>query len=98
MAGMLAACQPEPPAPTETSESAQPKGKAEKATEDLSGCAPASFNGRARMGTPVDQIDATGPDGRRVIRPGQMVTMDYLAGRLNLVVDGAGNLTRAYCG
>ena len=33
----------------------------------------------------------------RVIRPGQPVTMDFRAERLNLEVDASGNLARAYC-
>ncbi|SPJ23307.1 I78 family peptidase inhibitor [Palleronia abyssalis] len=52
----------------------------------------------ARIGTPVAEVDATGPEGRRVIGPNDMVTMDYVEGRLNLKTDADGTLTRAYCG
>lgn len=34
----------------------------------------------------------------RVLRPGQMVTMEFNAQRLNLDVDGAGVVTRVRCG
>ena len=34
----------------------------------------------------------------RVIKPGMAVTMDYREDRLNLDVDAAGKVTRAYCG
>lgn len=34
----------------------------------------------------------------RVIRPGQMVTMDYSEARLNIAVDEAERITRVYCG
>jgi len=34
----------------------------------------------------------------RVIRPNQMVTMDYLEGRLNILVDENELIRRVYCG
>ena len=34
----------------------------------------------------------------RTIRPGDAITQDYNASRVNLVVDGDGLLTDAYCG
>ncbi len=34
----------------------------------------------------------------RTIRPGQAVTMEYLAGRLNLQLDAAGTITTIRCG
>lgn len=34
----------------------------------------------------------------RIIRPGDVITMDYNPNRLNLVVDGNGTITRVYCG
>lgn len=34
----------------------------------------------------------------RVIRPGEMVTMDFSAGRLNFAVDDAERISRVYCG
>lgn len=51
-----------------------------------------------QLGTPVDEIDASGPSGRRVIGPDMAVTMDHVPGRLNLETDANGRLTRAYCG
>ena len=34
----------------------------------------------------------------RILRPGQMVTMEYSAERLNLDVDASGKVTRVRCG
>lgn len=34
----------------------------------------------------------------RVLRPNQVVTMEFSAERLNLTVDGAGRVTRVSCG
>lgn len=34
----------------------------------------------------------------RVLRPGQMVTKEYLEQRLNLVVDDKGRITAVHCG
>ena len=42
--------------------------------------------------------DAAAAKSVRVIRPGQMVTMDYLAERLNIEVDAAGKVTAVRCG
>lgn len=42
--------------------------------------------------------DASGASSVRVIRPGQMVSMDYVAERLNIEVDAAGKVTAARCG
>jgi hypothetical protein len=38
------------------------------------------------------------PPATRIIEPGMAITMDYSAQRLNVEVDGAGKITRAYCG
>ena len=51
------------------------------------------------IGAPVtaaQQIDA--PEGTRVIGPGQAVTMDYRAERLNVEHDANDLITRIYCG
>ena len=39
-----------------------------------------------------------GADRVRTLRPGQAVTMEYLAGRLNLYLDASGNIERIACG
>ena len=39
-----------------------------------------------------------GADRVRTLKPGQMVTMEYLAGRLNLYLDAAGKIERIACG
>ena len=39
-----------------------------------------------------------GADSVRTLKPGQVVTMEYLAGRLNLYLDAAGKIERIACG
>ena len=39
-----------------------------------------------------------GADSVRTLKPGQMVTMEYLAGRLNLYLDADGKIERIACG
>ncbi len=41
---------------------------------------------------------AAGGQAVRRIKPGQMVTMDYSDGRLNLTLDGSGKVTKVTCG
>lgn len=59
-------------------------------------CGASAFRGL--MGTPADQIDrSTLPPGTRVIMPGQMVTMDFSAGRLNIRVAPDGRVAALEC-
>lgn len=44
----------------------------------------------------VDQMPL--PSGTRVILPGQAVTMDFRAERLNVLIDGNAAVERVYCG
>ena len=39
-----------------------------------------------------------GADRVRTLKPGQVVTMEYLAGRLNLYLDASGKIERIGCG
>lgn len=39
-----------------------------------------------------------GADSVRTLKPGQVVTMEYLAGRLNLYLDADGKIERIACG
>lgn len=39
-----------------------------------------------------------GADRVRTLKPNQMVTMEYLAGRLNLYLDASGKIERIGCG
>jgi hypothetical protein len=39
-----------------------------------------------------------GADSARTLKPGQMVTMEYLAGRLNLYLDANDKIERIACG
>lgn len=41
---------------------------------------------------------AAGAVTARTLKPGQVVTMEYLAGRLNLYLDANGNIERIGCG
>lgn len=51
------------------------------------------------VGQPASTLDTMRFAQRmRVIRPGQAVTMDYSAERLNIAVDGAERISRVYCG
>ncbi|HEV2568282.1 I78 family peptidase inhibitor [Sphingomonas sp.] len=42
--------------------------------------------------------DSSGATSVRIIRPGQMVSMDYVVERLNIEVDAAGKILSARCG
>ena len=51
------------------------------------------------VGQPVTTLPKTGPWGTvRVIQPGMGVTMEYAASRLNVTVDGAGEILSLTCG
>ena len=81
---LLAACQTLPA--TETS------------MDSLPPCATVAAEMQAQIGQPIDGTQATGRAGRRILRPGDAATMDFVPERLNLVTDSRGRLTRAYCG
>lgn len=51
------------------------------------------------VGTSVGALDASAlPEPRRVIFPGQPVTMDYRADRLNVEIGRDDKVARVYCG
>ena len=51
------------------------------------------------VGTSGSAVDASMfPQGSRVLRPGMVMTMDYRADRLNVVINEAGRVDRVYCG
>lgn len=51
------------------------------------------------VGTSGDAVQASMfPQGTRVLRPGMVMTMDYRADRLNVVINPAGKVDRVYCG
>jgi len=51
------------------------------------------------VGQPKSLVDRMSfPDGTRVILPGQGVTMDFRAERLNVLIDGNAAVERVYCG
>jgi hypothetical protein len=54
---------------------------------------------RQVIGLPVAVLPPNGPwSALRVIRPGDGVTMDYSASRLNVMVDDGGRITQVTCG
>ncbi|KKC27946.1 I78 family peptidase inhibitor [Sphingomonas sp. SRS2] len=57
-----------------------------------------SFVGKPGDAVAEDARAASGAKSVRVIRPGQAVTQDYRADRLNLETDDAGNVVRVSCG
>ena len=57
-----------------------------------------SFVGKPGDAIAEDARIAAGAQTVRVIRPGQAVTMDYRADRLNLELDDSGILVRVRCG
>lgn len=61
--------------------------------------AAASAVGQAASADVVERArTAAGAKTARVLRPGQIVTMEYLAGRLNVHVDDANVVTKLTCG
>lgn len=51
------------------------------------------------VGQDINEIDVdTLPQPRRIIRPGQAVTMDYRAERMNVELDDEDRVVRVYCG
>ncbi len=79
---MLAACTPG-------------EQMAEVASAD--GCGAAER--QALVGTSVGALDsATLPENRRIIFPGQAVTMDFQAERLNVEIGSDDMIARVYCG
>lgn len=87
---LLAACaQPAPPA------SQTPPNTAEEATAQDT-CHASQF--RQLVGTSASAIDrSTLPANTRVIMPGQMITMDFRADRLNIRVAPDGKVTEVGC-
>lgn len=86
---LLAACaQPAPPA------SQTPPNTEEATAQDA--CHASRF--RQLVGTAASAIDrSTLPANTRVIMPGQMITMDFRADRLNIRVGPDGTVTELGC-
>jgi hypothetical protein len=58
-----------------------------------------AYVGKAADATTIEAArKAAGAQRVRTIKPGQMVTMEYLEGRLNLYLDANGNIERIACG
>ena len=81
-AGLLAACEPVPPAPAPA-----PPGDA---------CGAAGHQGL--VGQPREALAAmTFPDGTRIIGPGQPVTADFRPDRLNIEYGRNGRIEKVSC-
>ena len=91
---LLAACaQPTPPA--SNTPAATPPNTAEQATAQ-DACRAGQY--RALVGTQATAIDRSLlPANTRVILPGQMITMDFRADRLNIRVGPDGKVTSLGC-
>ena len=50
------------------------------------------------VGRNISEIDATTRERARIIRPGQVVTMDFNTARLNIELDGEDRIKRIWCG
>jgi hypothetical protein len=50
------------------------------------------------LGSPLAAVTYPAELDARIIRPGDMVTMEYDADRMNIRVDESGEITRVYCG
>lgn len=85
LAALLQGCTLTPPAPVPVP------------MPPVGSCGAAGLQGL--VGSPVALLPADGPWGTlRVIRPGQMVTMDYSESRLNATVDGRDIILTLACG
>ena len=82
-AGLLQACTLEMPQPVPQT--------------DLSSCHAVGLEGL--VGAPVRLVPVNGDwSALRIIRPGEMITMDYSATRLNVRVDASDIILSLYCG
>ncbi len=69
------------------------------ASADCNAAAAQSYVGRKADAQTVEAArKAAGARTARVLVPGQMVTMEYIEGRLNIYVDGANTIERIACG
>jgi hypothetical protein len=94
----LAACATSESSGSVTSESPPPPGSA---PTEL-GCNADAARGMVGQTASADVVEKTrmaaGAQVARTLKPGQMVTMEYLAGRLNIDVDANNVITSVRCG
>ncbi|RZA20998.1 MAG: starvation-inducible protein [Lysobacteraceae bacterium] len=86
---ILAACA-SPAAPPATSPAIEGHCDADAANTYIGRAADAATVEAARKSAGAERV--------RTLKPGQMVTMEYLAGRLNLHLDASGRIERIGCG
>ncbi|MEQ9388387.1 I78 family peptidase inhibitor [Marinovum algicola] len=85
----LAGCLPE------DGEIAQGAGPQHPPPGEATPCAPGARAGL--VGEPVEAAERV-PAPKRILRPGDMRTMDYLPARTNIEIDETGRITRVFCG
>ncbi|MHA7876486.1 I78 family peptidase inhibitor [Roseivivax sp.] len=71
-------------------------GLQEPGSPDADSCGAEGY--RALVGSPLAAVTLPADLDARIIRPGDMVTMDYSESRLNIALDAEGVITRVYCG
>lgn len=98
LALLAAACTP--PAEDKAAEepaqepvAAAPQTREEATAQDT--CGAAAY--RAMIGTPLAAASFPATPNIRVIQPDTMVTQDFRADRLNVIVDANGNITALEC-
>jgi hypothetical protein len=94
---LAAACTP-PAAEDKAEEPAQepvaaPASREEATAQDT--CGAAAY--RAMIGTPIAAASFPATPNIRVIMPDSVVTQDFRADRLNVIVDASGNITALEC-
>ena len=98
LALLAAACTP-PAAEDKAEEPAQepvaavPATREEATAQDT--CGAAAY--RAMIGTPIAAASFPATPNIRVIMPDSVVTQDFRADRLNVIVDASGNITALEC-
>lgn len=67
-----------------------------EATQTEDACGADDYRGL--VGHPLAAVTLPADLGARIIGPDTAVTMDFRPERLNIAVDGSGNIERVYCG
>ena len=99
---LLAACaqQARVAAPPPAASTAPPPPKARPAPVAACNAAPAQYAvGRTQTATLVEEVrQKSGSTMARVLRPNQVVTMEFNGQRVNVVVDAGNKVTAVRCG
>jgi hypothetical protein len=94
---LAAACAPptedKAEEPAQEPVAAAPQTREEATAQDA--CGAAQY--RAMIGTPIAAASFPATPSIRVIMPDSVVTQDFRADRLNVIVDASGNITALEC-